>query len=156
MRNFGRSQLITRLGQIALLFVTLFVTGACKTDMTLKVSGGNPPTFGYSGSGKLGFFRVREASWDEIKLMPAQRSEDQLIVWEIWPVSADTRIRNLPQITYGKIPPGFRQTIPDHGGPPALVEGKLYRAGGPAPDASGGILYFTIRKGQAVDAVEND
>jgi hypothetical protein len=157
MTKLGPSQVIPRLGQMALLCLTLLVVSACKTDITLKVLGGNPPTFGYSGSGNLGFFAVREASWAELKLTPTQRSksEDKLIVWEIWPDSADTRIGNLPNITYGQIPPGFRQTIPDHGTPPPLVEGKLYRAGGPVSNASGGILYFTIRKGQAVDALES-
>src|SRR5688572_2609011 len=110
MKNFCFTyQVCKRIRQPALLFLTLFVVGACEVEMTLKVSGGNPPTFGYSGSGKLGFFRVREASWDELKLTPAQPREDKLIVWEIWPVSADTTIRNLPEISYGQIPPGFRQ-----------------------------------------------
>src|SRR5688572_18366818 len=126
-------QVCKRIERMALIFLTLFVVSACEVDMTLKVSGGNPPTFDPYGSGNLGFFWVREASWDELKLTPMERgkTEDKLIMWEIWPDTGDTKIWDLPDITYGQIPPGFRQTIPDHGSPPPLAEGKLYRAGGP-------------------------
>ena len=125
---------------MALIFLLLIALAGCKSDKIfkasggLKVSGGNPPTFDPDGSGNVAFFWVREASWDELKLTPLQRgiAEDKLIVWEIWPAAADTKIADLPNITYGQVPPGFRQTIPDHGTAPPLVEGMLYKAGGPA------------------------
>jgi hypothetical protein len=156
MRNFRISpRACKKRCQLALILLTLIVLGACEIDnMTVKVSGGNPPTFDPHGSGNLGFFWVREASWDELKLTPRQRgmTEDKLIVWEIWPDgAADTKIWNLPDITYGQVPPGFRQTIPNHGNAPPLVEGKLYKAGGPASDASGGTVYFTIRNSQVTE-----
>jgi hypothetical protein len=155
MRTLSSSPPRKRLVRLVLLVLPLTLGGACEVDMTLKVSGGNPPTFDPYGSGNLGFFWVREASWDELKSTSTQRgpSEDKLIMWEIWPkADTDTKIWHLPDITYGQIPPGFRQTIPNQGNAPPLVEGKLYLAGGPASGARGASIYFTIRNGQATEA----
>jgi len=62
----------------------------------------------------------------------------------------DRAISNLPEITYGVVPPGFTQTTPNSGPPPPLLEGKLYKVGGPADFADGGSLRIKIQEGKTV------
>jgi len=48
----------------------------------------------------------------------------------IWKIVTTNRggesLESLSQITYGTIPPGFKQTIPAAGKPPALSSGSYY------------------------------
>lgn len=131
------------------VFVTIgvvFFSGlvACERDMTISVRNeANPPSFKLSGSGRLLFFTVFEVQRDR------RPSIDDAKLWEIRPTNQDL-ISTLPEITYGVVPPGFDQTIPQGGPPPPLVEGKLYQAGGPALEASGGSIRFIIKDGKAV------
>ncbi len=122
----------------------VFVAGlvACERDMTIAVvNQTNPPAFKLSGSGRLIFFSVSEVPRDR------PQSIDDPKMWEIRPVD-ENLISKLPDITYGVVPPGFQQTIPKAGTPPPLVEGTLYEAGGPAFDANGGSIRFTIKDGK--------
>lgn len=116
---------------------------ACETDMTIAVvNQSNPPSFKLSGSGRLVFFSVFKVPRDR------PSSIDDPKMWEIRPVD-ENLISKLPNITYGVVPPGFQQTIPETGTPPLLVEGTLYEAGGPAFDANGGSIRFVIKGGKA-------
>ena len=139
----------------ALLVISCCAIAACEIDMTVAIDGKNPPTFDLYGSGNLDFFIVSEVAAENQKQTSAQRDPDKdTMLWEIWPASlsyGDRRIWKLPDITYGKVPEGFVQKFPASGGPPALVEGKVYQAGGPASNANGGSVWFTIRNGQAVE-----
>jgi hypothetical protein len=76
-------------------------------------------------------------------------------MWEIRPTD-ENLISKLPAITYGVVPPGFKQIIPAAGAPPPLVEGKIYNAGGPAFEANGGSICFTIKDGRPLELGEND
>jgi hypothetical protein len=121
--------------------VLLFLAG-CERSMTVTLEGANPPTFKLSGSGRLIFFAVSEVA-------PGKPSKpDDPTMWEIRPTD-ENLISKLPAITYGVVPSGLRQTIPSAGAPPPLVEGKLYEAGGPAFNANGGTMRFTIKGGKA-------
>jgi hypothetical protein len=75
-------------------------------------------------------------------------------MWEIRPPE-ENLISKFPPITYGVVPKGFTQTIPTAGVPPALLEGKVYEAGGPALEANGGSIRFTIKDGRAVEVPQN-
>jgi hypothetical protein len=57
---------------------------------------------------------------------------------------------NLPDFTYGKVPEGWRQSVPESGSPPLLVEGKMYEAGGNFHSGQEARLRFNIRHGKAV------
>jgi hypothetical protein len=128
-------------------FVMLVTLTGCERDMTLTMDGANPPTFKLSGSGRLIFFAVSE--------VPQGRPSkiDDPKVWEIRPID-ENLISKLPAITYGVIPKGFRQITPSADAPPPLVEGKVYKAGGPAFNANGGSIRFTIKDGRAVEVPE--
>lgn len=144
IRALGMVMLIAGLGFMA----------ACEIDMSVAVEGKNLPIFKLSGSGNLHFFIVSEVSPENLKQLPIGRNSDgDTILWEIWPTNLSfeqTRIWKLPFIIYGKIPEGFVQKIPVNGEPPALVEGKMYSAGGLAANANGGFVLFTILKGEIV------
>lgn len=127
--------------------VVLSVAG-CERRMTVTINAANPPTFQLSGSGRLIFFTVYEP-------VQGRPSINDPKMWEIRPTD-ENLISKLPNITYGVIPPGFKQTIPTAGIPPPLVEGKVYNAGGPAFEADGGSIRFTIKDGKPVEIREKN
>lgn len=131
---------------MSLMFLVT-LTG-CERDMTLTMDAANPPTFKLSGSGRLIFFAVTE-----VRQGRHSKINDPAM-WEIRPTD-ENLISKLPAITYGVVPAGFRQTIPSAGVPPALVQEKFYEAGGPAFNANGGSIRFTIKDGRAVEVPEN-
>jgi hypothetical protein len=138
-----------------LLLIPLCIFTACyEEDMTVSVTEHIPPTFKLSGSGNLAFFSVSEVANENQQRIPFERDSDKnTVLWQIWPdgLTPEARvIRRLPAITYAVVPPGFIQKIPSEGAPSALVEGKIYEAGGPASNANGGFVWFTIQKGKVV------
>lgn len=135
------------------LLIAAFASTACyEEDMTISIDGRLPPTFRLSGSGNLIFFAVSEVIQDNVDR--EQAGPDRLkLIWQILPTglsSSETIIRKLPSITYGSIPKGFVQKIPQNGVPPDLMEGKTYKAGGPASNANGGFVWFKIEQGKVV------
>jgi len=110
--------------------------------MRIKIDGSNPPTFTLSGSGNLVFVHDNKPP-----LLGARN------LWEIRPVG-DNKISDLPSIRYGVVPNGFIQVTPISGGPPPLIEGKVYDFGGPADNANGGSIWFTIRDGKSVEVAQ--
>ena len=152
------NRLFRGLRQIGLQFALLSMFAGCEVDMTVAVDKRNPPTFKLSGSGDLIFFVVSEIAPENQRLFPAQRdSRKDILLWQIWPSNLpdeDVRVRRLPPITYGTLPQGFIQKIPEHGEPPPLTEGKIYQAGGPNSNANGGFVWFTIRNGEVIRVME--
>ena len=136
----------SKVGWLVAGLMLLVINTSCERDMTLTMNEANPPTFKLSGSGRLIFFAVSEP-------VPGRPSIDDPLMWEIRPAE-ENLISRLPEITYGVVPPGFRQLTPLEGQPPPLVEGKLYQAGGPAFDANGGSIRFTIRDGRPIEVKE--
>lgn len=143
--NFVRTWRL--LGRRAWIATSIFFVAslmACERDMRIAVvNQSTPPSFKLSGSGRLVFFCVSKVQRDR------RPSIDDPKMWEIRPVD-ENLISKLPNITYGVVPPGFRQTIPETGTPPLLVDGALYEAGGPAFEANGGSIRFTIKDGEIV------
>ena len=137
---------------LALLGVFLM---ACSTDVTLSMDEGNPPTFkfarNFSEVNTLPFFDVIEVARENEKLpYHEQHFDKNVTLWRIVPDKVDTAIDQLPAITYGQVPTGFSQKLPESGSPPALVEGKVYQAGGPPVMMRRAIIQFAIRNGRAV------
>jgi hypothetical protein len=146
---------ISRVVGAIFLLLAVFMLSACyEEDMEISIDQRVPPTFKLSGSGNLAFFAVSEVAQENQHGVPFQRdSNKNVILWQIWPdgLSADAKvIRRLPPITYGSLPAGFVQKVPRNGSPPELMEGKIYEAGGPASNANGGFIWFTIKGGKVV------
>ena len=116
---------------LATLFLALLV-GGCRT-LSISMTEANPPVFSFSAGSMaeccehLAFLAV----W-EVRPLESINAGQGKVIWEIWPQSGtDNSATGLPQITYGKVPPGFVQKIPEVGPPPPLAEGKVYEAAGP-------------------------
>jgi hypothetical protein len=122
------------------------VLAGCNS-LTISMNDSNPPVFSFS-AGKfaeccthLMFLNVSE--------LPAE-GEGKLI-WQVWAESGtDDSPPKLPPITYGQVPPGFIQKIPEAGLPPALEEGKEYEATGPRSIVPYAYVRFRIQNGKAV------
>jgi hypothetical protein len=127
---------------------------SCERDTTVAIhENKNPPTFSLSGNGYLNFFWVSEVG--AAKPIPPELQTSlgrDKMLWQIWPTNVQsTAIGDLPHITYGRVPTGFTQKIPLRGAPDALVEGKIYEAGGPSSGANMNVFRFTIKDGSAVE-----
>ena len=76
------------------------------------------------------------------------KPRENIVLWQVWAEGDNSG--HVPEITYGKVPPGFIQKVPQSGEPPALVEGKVYDAYGPPTLVPETYVRFTIRDGRAV------
>ncbi|MFZ0063269.1 MAG: hypothetical protein WAL47_14655 [Pyrinomonadaceae bacterium] len=132
------------------LFLVLFVSaygGACtyEENTRVQVDGNVPPTFKLDGSGHQISFVVTEIPAENQVLPPHRDPSKNIDLWEIVPnEGTPDRAWDWPPITYGKVPPGFKQKTPISGVPPSLTAGKVYAAGGEAYGANGGEVWFTI------------
>lgn len=149
---------MNRQGQAALFLLLLVMLGcshaACERNTVVSFADDkNPPTFDLDGNGTLNFFWVSEVNAPQpIPENARARTGRDRLIWEIWPTNVSSpRIYDLPNISYGQIPPGFTQKIPKQGEPPPLVEGKIYEAGGPSSSANMETFRFTIKNGKAVE-----
>jgi hypothetical protein len=132
---------------IVLLLAALF-SSACERDTRLIIEEGNPPGFVMSGSGTLGFLRIRGP-----KKQREAVGEDASIYWEIEPKDEDSdrNVGRLSPITYGKVPDGYTQVYPEQGqAAPPLVEGERYNIRIATNNANGVNKSFEIRQGKAV------
>jgi len=116
------------------------VVTSCDQILSVSIDTKVPPSFTFDGSrfaeccNYLQHFAVmEETSEDTHPMFNTDPSISHKIVWKIEPKdSSKGKVQNLPIITYGKVPDGWRQTIPYNGEPAALTEGKIYEAGEPA------------------------
>lgn len=131
-----------------LLISLLLFSVSCERRTEVKLEGGNPPSFVLSGSGNLVEFSVGVVNQDKT-LPPSKRSQ---IMWKVVPNTRDgERVEMIRHVVYGKLPDGYRQTLPPNAEfPPPLIEGKYYWYYFEtinAPHASG---YFEIKDGKPV------
>lgn len=141
----------------ALILPLFCLAMACKSEVTISMNGNVPPAFTfqrgrYAHVNYLDFFSVEEVAPENQKVPYMSQDPDQnRVIWQIWPkTTAEGRLDDLPTIVYGEVPPGFVQKIPEQGVTPALVEGRVYEAGGPPVIMSRGFLRFLIKDGKAV------
>ena len=106
------------LAGLVLSLLMMVGTTGCERDMHIKIDGKNPPTFTLSGSGNLVFLSLGEVYNNKPPLLGAPD------LWKIRP-NDDNKISRLPSITYGIVPKGFTQVVPESGAPPPLIEGKV-------------------------------
>lgn len=134
--------------KLACCLAALILVIACDPDLSTKVTmeGGNPPAFVLSG-----FSNVSQA----LILEPGYRGsvlDTSHVLWGIRSESPDGRpIKDLGPITYGVVPQGFKQSIPENEvAPVALSEGSRYRFYFHCTQARPAEGYFEIRNGKAV------
>lgn len=127
------------------IFLLLFVS-ACERRTVVTVTGGDPPTFILSGSGNLGEVIISKPA-DEQSKNPL---DEQNVLWRITAVNMPgERVEVVRSVTYGVVPRGYRQSIPQGSSPPPLQSEKRYGYLFVTADAPQGAGYFEIRNGQA-------
>src|SRR5689334_12809973 len=132
----------------ALVLLLTLIRCSPERDTIVSVDGGNPPTFRLTGSGTQDFLLVREVSPEELA-DPNRQPDEPEYLWEIQPKGPTLPpADSWPPITYGTVPPDFKQIIPSSGKPKPLQEGKTYLAGGSASSANGGAVWFKIENGK--------
>lgn len=133
------------------VLVLVVVTASCKS-LTISINDTNPPVFTFSAGqfaeccDHLSFLMV----W-EVPTEGGIMSKEAKVIWKISPdLGTDNSANKLPRITYGEVPSGFTQIIPEVGPPPRLEEGKEYEAGGPLVEIPHASVRFRIQDGKAV------
>jgi hypothetical protein len=136
---------------LPIMLLLLCLLASCERATKLTIKETNPPTFGMSGSGELGSFRIRD-SVPQRKIL----GEDAFIYWKIRPISSDEikRVEEIGAITYGKVPTGYVQIYPEEGEAPPLIEGQRYYVYAGTSNADGKGKYFIIRDGKSVEVPE--
>ncbi len=127
------------------LLLVLAIAG-CKS-LSVSINDNNPPVFTFSAGQfaecctHLAFFVVYEVT----------TGKEPKVIWQIRPKSGtDNSAKGLPQITYGQVPQGFEQLVPDVGTAPVLQEGRVYTASGPRIEVPEAFVMFRIQNGKAI------
>lgn len=126
----------------------LLLAMACHVDISTKVEveGGNPPAFVLSGFSNLTRAQIFEPGYKGSVLDASH------VLWGVTSESSEgSPIKELGPITYGVVPKGFKQSIPENEvAPVALSEGNRYRFYFHCTTARPAEGYFEIRNGKAV------
>ena len=148
MRILNRKRLL----HLLLLLLIVFVCGfaACEVDTKVSITDSkNPPTFSLTGTGTLMDFIVAGpySSREEM----ASGKPDVIAIWKISPGEDRHKIiSDLPHITYGYLPQGFRQETPASGAPLPLEEGKFYSIGTPSINANFRRFCFKVEQNAVI------
>jgi hypothetical protein len=111
---------------VMLIALTLMACDEPHTSINVSMDTKVPPTFSFSGPWWAIDFEVIELSKEEPSPENNYSTNDK-IVWKI-SLPEGRRVKSWPNVTYGVIPEGFSQRVPNEGEPPRLVEGKTYAA----------------------------
>ncbi len=129
--------------------VILVLLCGCEVKTDARLRSGQPVSFELSGSGSVAVLTVFEPRYRTEASSPG---DVHFATWRIEPVDGymhGTRIYQLKTITYGVVPPGYRQTIPQNGERPAVITpGKPYLLDVETVDAPGFYRYFLVEGGQ--------
>lgn len=129
-----------------LVMLALLLLSACERKTTVRVTGGNPPTFVISGSGELGEVIITKPKEEQTKI-PDQNN----VLWKITAIRMPgSPVEVVGSVTYGVTPPGYRQSLPEQGPAPTLQDNKRYGYFFVTGDAPHGTGHFGIENGQAV------
>jgi hypothetical protein len=124
--------------KLLLSTLLLMLLVGCEPHVVITFDEKVPLTFKFTGRGTLPFFVVMDLG-DQKSTEVCER-----VLWKIAPKSAEAGTVPLGPITYGVVPEGWTQTVPNQGSPPDLVEGRVYHAGGPEIEMPEGVVKFRI------------
>ena len=138
------------------VLVFAMMVAACG-ETTLSISSDNPPTFRFhKGSGSevdsFPFFMVEEVNpINQNRPFLKEQREKNVVLWKIVPKGelwGTPILDRLPAITYGKVPDGFLQEVPNDGSASSLTEGKIYEASGAPTLMPRAVVRFKIENGK--------
>ncbi len=135
-----------------LILVAAIIVVACsqESDLDVDLEKKTPASFVFSGRSLARDFEILELP----RTKPLSKTNPfSFTGTTIWKISAPESIKGAkwPSITYGEVPNGFSQTIPDHGPPPQLTADKLYVAQIVGDKDAKTALFFEIHNGRPVN-----
>jgi hypothetical protein len=119
-------------------------------DLDLDLQEKTPASFVFSGRSLAANFEILEVP----RTTPLSKTNPfSFTGTTIWKISAAQKIMGAqwPSITYGNVPNGFSQSIPDHDLPPKLAGDRLYAAQIVGDKDAKSVLFFEIRNGKPVN-----
>lgn len=142
-------RLITSILVVLLIVISMSSCEARQTHVGIKQ--GTPQEFIISGHDFLDDFVV--SGPDSQRGAPYSK-----VYWEIAPLQDFDVIsfRELGPIIYGKVPPGFRQVIPEKGEPPAITDGWPYGVQLAIRNGGGVNMLFSVKGGKIVTEADAD
>ena len=153
MSNQWWSVQLPRIILVTLVAGIIVVACTQEPDLGLDLNNKPPPSFSFSGRTLAASFEILDLP----RTRPLSKTNPFSFTGEtIWKISAPERIKGVkwPSVTYGEIPSGFSQAVPDHGRPPTLVENKLYAARIVGDQDAKTTLFFEIRNGKPVNVTD--
>jgi hypothetical protein len=138
---------------IAVAIVTLAIACHQEPDLNLDIHDKMPPSFSFGGRTLAVEFEMFE--------VPRTKHLSKIDPFTVkgeafWKITAPGKMKaaDWPAVTYGDIPRGFSQNVPDDRPAPKLVQGKLYvaRIIGERGYTTG--LFFEIRNGKIVNVTD--
>ena len=145
-----RLTMMPRIAFVTLAAAMIAVACAQEPDLNIFLEKKTPPSFSFSGRSLAADFEVLELPLTK----PLSKTNPFSFTGKtIWKISAPEKIKGAkwPSVTYGDVPNGFSQTIPDQGPPPKLAEDKLYVARIVGDKDAQTALFFEIRNGRPVN-----
>ncbi len=138
--------------RISLLLLMVVSFQLCERRTVVKLEGGRPPTFVLSGSGRLG--EVMIFGPDQEPIAESNPFDETHALWKIAPEKdgeANAKpVEEVGRVTYGVVPPGYKQIKPKTGEAAPLLPGARYRYWFVTINSAHGSGYFEIRDGKAV------
>ena len=140
--------------KLVLALVAVNTLVACH-PLRASINESVPPSFTFSSGLSeccdfLTFYMVEEVPPENQSVHWLQsKPRENIVLWQVW-AEGDNSGHVPAVITYGKVPPGFIQKVPQSGEPQPLAEGKVYDAYGPPSLVPETYVRFTIRDGKAV------
>jgi hypothetical protein len=133
---------------VSMILILVFISG-CKKSAEVKIDSKNPPTITIAGDGIADWIWVYGPYRNESAALPP-------LIWKIDVVSPAPSVTEVLPFTYGQVPSGFRQTVPNDGRPaPPLVEGEVYMFQLVTRGNNSPIRYVIVRNGEVLEYNRN-
>ncbi len=146
-----QDELNSHFTKLLVALLILMTVSACEVSTRVTISNpAIPPTFKLSGNGNLFHFIV-VGPYSSLQDLESDFAKAGAI-WQLSPDEhATTRVDDLPGITYGQVPNGFKQDLPLNRSPRALEPGKFYRIGSPSLSANFRVFCFKVEPAAIVE-----
>jgi hypothetical protein len=141
---------IAYLKLLAFLLPILLFAG-CERSTRVRVEGGVTPVFAFSGSGNLAKL--------EVYLLPISYENETKPFWTspaVWRIDAQQgysrgrSLQDIDKVTYGVVPPGYKQVNPENNQPPpTILPDRIYQVSCDTTNAPHGATAFQVREGKA-------
>lgn len=141
---------------ILILMAALFLASCYRTGRVDLVTSSTPLTFKIVGGGDVQWIWIQGPFQNQFEPGPELRADSdpkRIIVWKIRPrayhgIIYEVPVYKIPVITYGRLPEGWEQEIPQDGSPSSLIDGYVYYIGVVPGRGTSAELCVFLKNGQ--------